>query len=255
MSVCDQIASAFGSLFSCSEVRDYVRIRTPYLYPDGDVLDLFYKLTETGAALLTDLGETTRWLRSVTPSLRRSAKQKQLIQEICAANHVEFYKGALLTRIAPGDNLAEKVTQLAQAAIRVSDIYITFRTSTTQSFADEVAEFLDEHEIEYVRNEHLIGRSGRSYKVDFHTFMPRRTAYMDVLSTGSRQFAKISAEHTYTTWSDLINIKTESAIRFVTLFDDAFDVWAPEDYTLLSSISDVSTWSQPEELIQLLSAA
>ena len=30
-----------GALFMCSEHGEYQRIRTPYLYPDGDNIDLF----------------------------------------------------------------------------------------------------------------------------------------------------------------------------------------------------------------------
>jgi hypothetical protein len=42
-SPCEEIASTIGELFSCSSVGEYTRIRTPYLYPDGDVVDLFLK--------------------------------------------------------------------------------------------------------------------------------------------------------------------------------------------------------------------
>ena len=31
-----------GALFTCSEHGEYQRIRTPYLYPDGDNIDLFW---------------------------------------------------------------------------------------------------------------------------------------------------------------------------------------------------------------------
>ena len=30
-----------GELFTCAPLNGYTRIRTPFLYPDGDVIDLF----------------------------------------------------------------------------------------------------------------------------------------------------------------------------------------------------------------------
>jgi hypothetical protein len=40
---CEAIAEHIGELFTCSSLNGYVKIRTPHLYPDGDVIDLFLK--------------------------------------------------------------------------------------------------------------------------------------------------------------------------------------------------------------------
>ena len=37
---CQNLQRRIGTLFTCSEHGDYQRIRTPYLYPDGDNIDL-----------------------------------------------------------------------------------------------------------------------------------------------------------------------------------------------------------------------
>jgi hypothetical protein len=54
-SPCQLISETLGELFICSEVKGFTRIRTPYLYPDGDVIDLFYKVSQ-GRGIITDLG-------------------------------------------------------------------------------------------------------------------------------------------------------------------------------------------------------
>jgi hypothetical protein len=41
----------------------------------------------------------------------------------------------------------------------------------------------------------------------------------------------------------------------LSLFDDTADVWAEEDFRLVESISDVSRWSRPDELVELLEQA
>lgn len=253
MSICDQIAGEFGQLFSCSTVNRHVRIRTPFLYPDGDVIDVFYRL-EGEMVIISDLGETTRWLRSQTPSMRKTFKQKQLILDICAANEVEFFRGSLNIRANAGANIAQKVNQLVQAIIRVSDIWLTFRTKSSQSFADEVAEFLQEKNISFERNDKLPGRSGRAYTVDFHTFHENRGGLVNVLSTGSKAYANMTAERTLACWYDLSYLKSTN-LRFISLFDDSFDVWTAEDFRLVSGLSETAVWSKPEEFVELLTAA
>jgi predicted DNA-binding antitoxin AbrB/MazE fold protein len=37
----DRRSQQLGELFECSAIGDLVRVRTPYLYPDGDYIDLF----------------------------------------------------------------------------------------------------------------------------------------------------------------------------------------------------------------------
>ena len=38
---CEILRSKMGDLFECSQHDRLIRIRTPFLYPDGDIIDLF----------------------------------------------------------------------------------------------------------------------------------------------------------------------------------------------------------------------
>ncbi|GBF80953.1 DUF1828 domain-containing protein [Aphanothece sacrum] len=69
------ISLTIGRQFSCSTIDGFVRIRTPYLYPDGDFIDLYLKQKEEGY-ILTDLGETIRWLKMQSISQKMSEKQE-----------------------------------------------------------------------------------------------------------------------------------------------------------------------------------
>lgn len=164
---CQELQRSLGALYMCSEHGDYQRIRTPYLYPDGDVIDLFCR-AEGDTVTVSDLAETTGWLRMQSAALWRSAKQKLLIEGACLTHGVEFYSGMLQARCRPGEELAQVVTRVAQAAIRVSDLWFTFRAQGVQTITDEVAEFLTERELGFDRAEKLAGRSGRGWTVDFH---------------------------------------------------------------------------------------
>lgn len=250
---CDYIAENMGELFDCSPIGDYTRIRTPYLYPDGDIIDLFLSQTGNGSSTLTDLGETLGWLRTQTVSERKTDRQRRLIEDVCLTHGVELYRGMLMVRVKDFDEMSEAISRLSQTALRVSDLWFTFRNQAAASINDEVEEFLAAQEIQFERGERLVGRSGRTWRVDFHTRTSERSALVNVLSTGSRPSARRMAEHTLATWHDLSNLQIgPERLRFISLFDDELDVWAPEDFGLVEDVSEVAYWSHKDEFAELL---
>ncbi|MDQ7783657.1 MAG: DUF1828 domain-containing protein [Desulfomonilaceae bacterium] len=253
--ICSHIKGGLGDLFICDDHGRYVRIRTPYLYPDGDNIDLFCEL-EGDVVTISDLGETSRWLRMQTLSPRRSPKQKALIQDICLTHGVEFYRGMLQARHRPNDFLAAVALRVAQAALRVSDIWFTFRTRAVESVVDEVSDFLTERDFQYDRGEKLAGRSGKIWTPDFHVRSLRRSSLVYVLSTGSKSAARAIVNHVHTAWYDLNHLAAgPEALKFVSLFDDTADVWSDEDFRLAEQLSTVARWSRPDEFSEVLADA
>lgn len=251
---CESLTSELGQLFSCIPGDRHERIRTPFLYPDGDHIDLF--VTEkNGTLIVSDLGETLRWLRSQTLSPKRSPKQNALIADACLTHGIEQYKGVLLARCRSNMTLASVTLRVAQACLRVSDLWFTFRTRAVESTADEVSDYLLERQIRFDRRPKMVGRSGRGWTPDFHVILPEQGSLVAVLSTGNRSSARTVTEHTLAMWHDLNQlIYGPEALRFVSLFDDTADVWQEEDFTLLDSLSEVQRWSEPETLIEALGA-
>lgn len=254
-SICAEIEHGMGALFSCIPHRDDCRIHTPYLYPDGDNIELFCKL-EGGVITVSDLGETLRWLRMQTLSPRRSPKQNVLIADACLTHGVELYKGMLLARCHQGKSLAAVVLRVAQAALRISDLWFTFRTRAVESITDEVADLLTERQFPFGRAEKLAGRSGRAWTPDFHVRVPAQSSLVYVLSTGSRSAARSVAEHVLAAWYDLNHLAAgPEALRFVSLFDDTADVWTQEDFRLVEPLSTIARWSEPDRFVEVLAEA
>lgn len=248
MSPCEEIASTIGELFSCSTVGEYIRIRTPYLYPDGDVVDLFLRI-DGEIITLTDLGETVRWLSMQTFARQRSKKQDLLIQDICLTHRIEFYRSMLITRVSKSESLAYALTRLAQAALQVADLWFTSKTNAFASIKEEVEDFLIELNVPYDRNYRLPGSSGRFWNIDFYTRQPQQTSLIYVLSTGSRASARNLTQKTFTAWYDLRGLKTTlTSVNFISLIDDAADVWSSDSLSLLEEFSDVIYWSQTDAL-------
>lgn len=255
-SPCDRLTASLSQLFVCSQQGEFQRIRTPFLYPDGDNIDLFCKDNGADGILLTDLGETSRWLKMQTVSARKTVKQKALIQDVALNHGVEVFRGMLQARCRNTDDFSAITMRVAQAALRVSDLWFTFRTRSTESVTDEVQDFLDEEDVQFVRSESIPGRSGRVWTPDFHTRTPARSSLIYVLSTGSRSAARGIAEHVLAAWYDLSQLKVgPEGIQFVSLFDDTLDVWSEEDFRLLQDFSTIARWSEPKALARHLGVA
>jgi hypothetical protein len=56
-------------------------------------------------------------------------------------------------------------------------------------------------------------------------------------------------QKTFTAWYDLRGLKTSlTSANFISLIDDAVDVWSSDSLSLLEEFSDVIYWSQADAL-------
>ena len=252
---CSSVRQSLPTLFDCSHApQEGVRVRTPMLYPDGGVVDVF--VLERGSSfIVTDFGDALGWLGIQSVSRQRSPKQQMLIQDVCQTLRIELLEDQLVIRSVQEGKLGESVIRLAQAAVRVSDLWFTFRSQSFQTTADEVDEWLRERQISFQRCVTRQGRSDRFWTVDFETRTDNRTSLIFLLSTGSRGGVHRLTEHAVTGCMDLNHLKaSQDGLTFVSLFDDTQDVWRPEDFDLVKQMSEIAFWSRPDEFELLLRA-
>ena len=254
--LCAVVGRSLPPLFACSETgHGTVRVRTPLLYPDGGVVDVFV-LARGSGYIVTDFGDALGWLWLQSISQRRSARQEALVGDVCQTLRIELSDDQLILRGVTQDTLGEAVLRVAQAALRVSDLWFTIRSQTFQTTADEVAEWLTEKRIPFQRNVSKQGRSTREWTVNFETQTDNRTGLVFLLSTGSRGSVHRITEHVVAGCGDLSHLKSsQSNLEFVSLFDDTVDVWRPEDFRLVEECSRIARWSAPDELQAILTAS
>jgi hypothetical protein len=253
--LCASLRAATSPLFECIPApQQGIRVRTPFLYPDGGVIDVFV-LERGGCIEVTDFGEALGWLRMQSVRGQLSPKQKRLIEDVCLTLGVELFRGQLMRRVED-NRVSEAVLQVAQAALRVADLWFTLRTRAVESVADEVVDWLTEKEIPFERGVSHSGRSGRTWTIDFQTHLPERTSLVFLLATGSRAAARRVTEHVVAGLYDLSHLKlVQAKLSFVSLFDDTEDVWQEEDFRLVQELSTVARWSRPDEFEAILRAA
>ena len=251
--LCVSIANALPELFQCSPApQEGVRVRTPLLYPDGDVVDVFV-LERDGDYIVTDYGDALGWLSTQSVSARRSPRQQLLVDDICQTLGIGLNNGQLTLQARSDIALGEAVIRLAQAAVRVSDLWFTFRSRAPQTTADEVDGWLREKHIPFERAVRQPGRSGREWTVDFRTQADDRASLVFLLSTGSRGAARRITEHALTRCVDLSHLKaSQPHLAFVSLFDDTEGVWEEENFRLMEDHSEIALWSRPDEFERIL---
>ena len=107
--------------FECSPApQEGVRVRTPLMYPDGDIVDVFV-LQRGDGYMVTDFGDALGWLRMQSASRQQSQEQRLLVEDLCRTLGIELHRGQLVLMSDANDALEQTVLRLAQAVVSVSE--------------------------------------------------------------------------------------------------------------------------------------
>ncbi len=245
---CLQIAKKVGSLFNCSEFKDFIQIATPFTYPDGDIIDIFYK-SKDNEFILTDLGETMRWLESQSISGHKNDKQTELIKNICVGHNLILKRDMFISKYTSNEEIAEKIIDLAQAIIEISSLWSLQQKRKSKNIIDTVEDFIKEIKIPYEREQSYIGSSERKWKPHFYTTYRGNNILTHVLSTDNKSSTKPILCTVNTQWEDLEKFKTDSNYNFISLIIDTEEnqeIWSAGDRKLLAKKSEVKRWSNKE---------
>ena len=252
--VCAFLGRSLSPLFECTPApMEGARVRTPMMYPDGGIVDVFV-LERGGAYTVTDFGDALGWLHLQSVSRSRTRRQELLIEDVCQTLGVQLFRDQLILRNINTEDLGDAVIRLAQAVVRVSDVWFTMRSQSFQTTADEVEEWLGEKRIPYERGVRERGRSNQDWTIDFRT-ITERTSLVFLLGTGTRGATRRITEHVLAGCVDLSHLrKSQPGLTFVSLFDDTQDVWREQDFRLVTDYSEVAYWSRPDTLERILLA-
>ena len=252
--LCASLGRSLPQLFECSTAPiEGVRVRTPMMYPDGGIVDVFV-LERGGEYIITDFGDALGWLLTQSVSRSLTKRQDALIGDVCRALRVELFQGQLVLRNIKSEGLGDAVIRLAQAVVRVSDVRFTMRPKRIKTTADEVEGWLRGKRIRFERRVKLQGRSNRDWTIDFQTHT-ERTSLIFLLDTSTRSAVKRITENVLAGCVDLGHLKdNDPELKFVSLFNDSHSIWRDEDFQLVGRHSEIAYWSRPEMLERILIA-
>ncbi len=263
----DALQSTLPELFDCAQPSNNdVRIRTPLLYPDGGLIEVFV-YEQAGQLAVTDYGEALGWLSLQSTSKIRSPKRTNLINDICMTLGIRIENGQLQLTCNHIAELGEAVHRLAQAIVRVSDIYFTFSQpiefahTTVVQHPDtakmEVKEWLDAMSFSFLEEVKHTGRSGITWTIDYEIETADLNHLVFYLHSSTRENAMHRRHQVFAGCSDLRSNGAQSlpniyAKQLITLFDDANNIWNSEDYELMKPVSSPVSLSDKCKLESVL---
>lgn len=252
---CQQVIEGYVSTlkerFSCVSNGERLRIITPYLYPDNDLIEIFIEELPSGQIRVTDLAETLRHLHAGGFDVFESPKRKFMLETIASRVKVDILRDQL-TKTGDISQLGNLIFDVIITARGVSDLIYTSKSFEPATFLTEVEEFLKVNEIPIESRVKLFGVSGKSYTVHFKITgkLPR---FLQALSPIAAAGLKPKVDATMRMWFDCNHNLTQE--HKVTILNDVDFEWRPYDVSILERLSTVRYWTRKQELLTLLKAS
>jgi hypothetical protein len=205
----ERIAHTLNLVEECDVVRNgALRMATPFLYPNGDRIDVFLEANASSLfrhLSLTDYGQTALYLRSAQVKMEATARKREIFDEILSSLSVKSINGDLYVEIekTEPDDLTDAIFRLSQACIRISEFASHQRLRSANPFRDDVEDFFEASKLPFVPDVKVLGRYKNEVKIDFEIVMPKVRSYVCVLSTMSESTAHQSAIEAFRKWYDI----------------------------------------------------
>ncbi len=178
-------------------IDEWFEITTPFLDRHNDYLQIYAKKA-SGGYELTDDAYVIRDLRSSGCDID-SEKRSHLLQEVLNGFNVQREGDALVTLASP-DNFSIRKHNLIQAMLAVDDLFYLAQPYVTSLFFQDVAKWLDLHDIRYTPNVKFTGKSGYDYKFDF--VIPKSRQHSERIISTINHPDKNAALKLFTAWLD-----------------------------------------------------
>ena len=227
-----------------------LRIATPFKYPDSSFIDVFVEI-EAGLQLqykVSDLSQTFTWLLDLSISVPKAGRRRAFLRSILNTYGVMEKDGELQVFINDLNELPIALLNVAQAALRISDLMFTQRVSSTTDFNDDFEDFLDLHELSFSEKRFEI--RDKAVVIPYFVKSNRVESLIQTLSTKSIASAPKIATDAFVRWYDIRN-EMPTVLR-VTVFDDRSDIIRQSDLDRLSDLSKVIPWTDRPTLTETL---
>ncbi len=128
----ESLQGTLGESFECSLTQlGAVQVRTPFLYPDGDLIDVFVEPRDS-CFLVTDYGETWGQIQMQSFSDDLSQDQMRMGKKICKRRGIELERGHLVLMVGDSARIGEAVLVLGQAATELSRAWLELAPLTRE---------------------------------------------------------------------------------------------------------------------------
>lgn len=235
----------------CTSDRGFLRLDTPFRYPDGGIIELFVEERD-GRFVVSDFGEAYRFLETNGIDPERSATRRQLIEMALRLGAAANVEGALEIAVADQQRVFPAALQLAQVITRVGDLVLLAKGAVGSTFSDTLEEFLKSSlvGVEVQRGQAIHGRAA-VHRVDIVARTMRGVSAIEGLSAITTTGANAQTAYTIQKFADIAALGADAPTRFAVL-DNTGEVWTEPLRRQLEQFSVVVDWEHRDELIQAL---
>jgi hypothetical protein len=252
---CDDLARALANSplagWGCATDRGYLRLLTPFRYPDGGLIELFVDDRE-GRIVVTDFGEAYRFLETNGIDPERSASRKQLIDFATRLGAAANIDGALEIPVSNVVEVFPAALRLAQVITRVGDHVLLAKGAFGNTFSDTVEEYLRSSlpGAEIRRGQTVQGRAAL-HRVDIVVRTNRGMGAVEGLSSTTATGANAQTAYTIQKFADIAALGPGAPTRFAVL-DNSGEVWIESLRRQLEQFAYVVDWEHRDEVLQVL---
>lgn len=238
--------------------RGHVRLETKFKYPDGASIDLFIVNRPQPDLLasvetLSDLGQTTMWLRDMQLRLNQTKRRRELVEDALEMLEVSQRDAALETAFEPTPRaLEDAVIRLGQACSRVADLSFMKRYSLQAPVSEELEDVIIDTDLPYEANALLAGRHGNDVRVDFLVQGKRRRSAVLAMRAQSNSLATNQANSLLARAFDLFTPDREEQV--VAVYDDSFPVYQNTDLDRLADLCLLFPLSRRHDIAATIAA-
>ena len=238
------VSSALGEKFECIPVSHYLLINTPFTYPNLDSIQVFIETLPNGELVISDKGETLRYLASHMIDPEESAHKANVLKSVISSFGTDFKEGIFYKHSSEA-HFSDDVLNMINTMLRVGDLQLEQKVKRPRNdFYLQVEELIKEivpvkEEIE--RKTTLEGKSGKKYHPAY--FIKNTKTIIEPLAHPIQAVDWTKIATVFQEFYDLKN-KTEMDYNFYAILDDEDNEWPDEPKLLLSDVAKILLWSR-----------
>jgi hypothetical protein len=225
------------------QIDSWVEITTPYLDRHNDYVQIYAKKSN-GGFILTDDGYTIDDLEQSGCTLE-SRRRQDLLKMTLNGFGVQLHGKALEVHATP-ENFALRKHNLVQAVLSVNDMFYLAAPMIANLFYEDVAAWLDLHDIRYTPNVKFTGKTGYDHRFDF--VIPKSRQQPERVVKAVNRASRDTAEAVAFSWIDTREVRPTDSRAYAMLNDSEQSVSQP----IIDALSNYEVrpvrWSERESV-------
>lgn len=199
--------------------ENVAEITTPFVDRHNDYIQI-YIIKDSGGFVLTDDAYTISDLE-LSGLEFNTPKRIEMLNTVLNSYGTKLVDGAITIK-CDSSNFAICKHSLLQAILAVNDLFALTRNNIVSIFTEDVERFLNIHEIRFLTDINLVGKSGFNYNFNFA--IPKSKNAPDRFLKAVNNPTKDMTKSIIFSWNDTKVVRTNEAKLYIFLNDESYAI-------------------------------